>query len=388
VGLGRVAIFLTVLTAVVALFSAYIGWRLIPASWSPGARTAAWVGIAVLVVAQPLSFVLRFTGKEPGALGDALSWVAYTAMGLFALTLTFTILRDLGWLGVRVAGGLPVDPARREMLFDVTSGAVLAVAAGALGVGFARAVAKPTVVDVTVPIKDLPQALAGFTIAQISDIHIGPTIKRGFLEEVVAAVNGLNADLVAVTGDLVDGSVDELRDQTAPLADLKARHGAWFITGNHEYYSGALAWLAEVRRLGLKTLVDEHQVIEHDGEKIVVAGVTDYSSAGMVPEHASDPHKAAAGAPVDALRILLAHQPRSAYEAEKAGFHLQLSGHTHGGQFFPGTLLVRLAQPFVEGLHQLGGMWVYTNRGTGYWGPPIRHTSVTSEVTRLTLVRA
>ena len=384
-GLGRLVLFLGILTTLVAGLAWYAGWRLIPAGWPPAARGAAWGFVGAVVVVQPLAFALRIaTGKER----EILSWAAYVAMGFLLLTVTFTLLRDLGWLGARVAGFLPVDAERRRALLEMTNVGVLALAGGAFAVGVVRATARPTVVTINVPIVGLAPALDGFTIAQISDIHMGPTIKRAFLEDVVATVNALDADLVAVTGDVVDGSVAELRDQTAPLADLKARHGAWFITGNHEYYSGALEWIDEMKRLGMTALIDEHRVIDHDGAAMVVAGVTDHSAPSMIPAHTSDPHKAVAGAPVDAFKLLLAHQPRSAYAAQKAGFQLQLTGHTHGGQFFPGTLLVRLVQPFVEGLHQLEGMWVYTNRGTGYWGPPLRHTSITSEVTKLVLVKA
>lgn len=386
--MGRMLVFLLVMTSVVLALSSYIGLRLIPSSWSASGRAAAWAAIVALVLVQPLAFIVRFVWHKPVG-GDLLSWIAFVAMGLFALTLTFTLMRDAGWLAVRVGGGLPEDPERRRALFDMSSWAVLGLSGAAFGIGLQRALSRPTVVDVTVPIRGLPAALEGFRIAQISDIHIGPTIKRGFIESVVETVNGLGADLVAITGDLVDGSVRELGEHAAPLAGLKARHGAWFVTGNHEYYSGAHEWLVELERLGLRTLVNAHRVLEHDGERIVVGGVTDYTAASIVPEHATDPHKAIAGAPADAaLRLLLAHQPRSAYEAAKAGFDLQLSGHTHGGQFFPGTLLVRLVQPFVEGLHRLDAMWVYTNRGTGYWGPPLRTTKAPSEVTRLTLVRA
>jgi uncharacterized protein len=381
-------VFLFVMTSVVLAFSAYIGFRLIPPSWPGTGRAAAWVAILVLVLIQPTAFIVRFVWNRPAG-GDLLTWVAFVAMGLFALTLTYTVMRDLGWLGFHLGGGLPADPERRRALFDTTSWVVLGFAGGTFGLGLVRALARPTVVDVTVPVAGLPPALEGFRIAQISDVHIGPTIKRGFIEAVVETVNALEADLVAVTGDLVDGSVEQLREHAAPLAGLRARHGAWFVTGNHEYYSGALPWIAECERLGMKALVNAHQVIEHDGEKIVVGGVSDYTAASILPEHASDPKKAMAGAPADAaFKLLLAHQPRSAYEAEKAGFDLQLSGHTHGGQFFPGTLLVRLVQPFVEGLHRLGSMWVYTNRGTGYWGPPVRTTKAPSEVTNIRLVRA
>lgn len=381
-------IFLTVMTVVVGALAIYVGMRLIPAGWSTTARSWAWVAVAALVLVQPLSFLTRFVLHKE-AVGDALSWLAYLAMGALVLLLAFTFLRDVGWLAGRLTRVLPAEPERRRALLDLTNLGVIALSTGTFGVGLARALARPTVVDVAVPITGLPQALDGFVIAQVSDIHIGPTLKRPFLETVVAQVNELNADLVAVTGDLVDGSVAELGRHTDVLGGLTARHGAWFVTGNHEYYSGVEEWVAEVRRLGLTVLIDEHRVIHHEGHAIVVGGVADYTAAGMVPAHVSDPHAAMRGAPADAaFKLLLAHQPRSAFEAAKAGFQLQLSGHTHGGQVFPGNLLIHLVQPFAAGLHVHEGMHIYTNCGTGWWGPPLRTTRTPSEITRLTLRRA
>jgi len=249
----------------------------------------------------------------------------------------------------------------------------------------ARRVAAVRHVDVR--LAGLPTALEGFTIAQITDIHVGPTIKHQFVRGIVDRVNHLKADMVAITGDLVDGSVADLAPHTAPLADLRSRHGTYFVTGNHEYYSGARAWIDEMRRLGTCVLLNEHVVIEHDGATIAIAGVTDYSAHHFNPEHRSDPHGALAGVPDGAVKLLLAHQPRSAHRAEDAGFDLQLSGHTHGGQFWPWNHFVRMQQPFTAGLHRLGLMWIYISRGTGYWGPPMRF-GAPSEITRIRLMRA
>ncbi len=381
-------LFLAVMTTVVGSLAFYVGLRLIPAGWSSTARAWAWAAVAALVLVQPLSFIVRFVLHRE-AVGDVLSWLAYLAMGALVVVLAFTFLRDVGWLAGRLTRVVPAEPERRQALLELTNLGVLALSTGTFGVGLVRALARPTVVDVTVPVRDLPRALDGFVIAQISDIHIGPTLKRPFLETVVAQVNELKADLVAVTGDLVDGSVAELGRHTEVLARLSARHGAWFVTGNHEYYSGVEEWVAEVRRLGLTVLVDEHRVIDHDGARVVVGGVADYTAAATVPAHKSDPHAAMRGAPVDAaFKLLLAHQPRSAFEAAKAGFQLQLSGHTHGGQLFPGNVLIHLVQPFAAGLHLHEGMHIYTNTGTGWWGPPLRTTRTPSEITRLTLRRA
>jgi predicted MPP superfamily phosphohydrolase len=162
----------------------------------------------------------------------------------------------------------------------------------------------------------------------------------------------------------------------------------FFVTGNHEYYSGAEQWIAEVRRLGLRVLMNEHVIRRRGRATLMIAGVTDYTAQHFNPAHKSDPHLAAAGAPDGvAVRVLLAHQPRSAPAAADAGFDLQLSGHTHGGQFFPWNLFVPLQQPFVAGLNRVRSLWVYTSRGTGYWGPPKRF-GAPSEITLVRLVQA
>jgi predicted MPP superfamily phosphohydrolase len=265
-------------------------------------------------------------------------------------------------------------------------------------IGFFNARRTASVVRVDVPIRDLPEGLEGFTIAQLSDIHVGATIRRGYIQRIVDAVNRLGADMVAITGDLVDGTVAELREHVAPLAGLRARHGTFVVTGNHEYYAGAHAWIDELRRLGLRVLLNEHVVLQTRNVKgaqtdeealdsaLVVAGVTDYTAVHFDAAHASDPLRALHGAPpLVRTRLLLAHQPRSAPAAAEAGYQLQLSGHTHGGQFFPWNLFVPLQQPFTAGLHRLREMWVYTSRGTGYWGPPKRF-GAPSEITLLRLV--
>ena len=254
-------------------------------------------------------------------------------------------------------------------------------------VGFLNARRRAAVLTVEIPIADLPELLHGFSIVQITDIHVGATIKNGYVSRIVEAVNELDADMIAVTGDLVDGSVARLARHTEPLGRLTARYGVFFVTGNHEYYSGAHAWIAELRRLGMSVLLNEHVVLEHFGESVVVAGVTDLSAHHFDPAHRSDPVAAIAGAPVQSVKLLLAHQPRSALAAAQAGFHLQLSGHTHGGQFFPWNLVVKLFEPFTAGLHRHDGLWLYVSRGTGYWGPPKRF-GAPSEITHLKLVRA
>lgn len=366
--------------ALLALLHAYIGWRILPDMAVPAAVQilgGVWLFVSfALIPAGLLSHAIR---RQP--LADRVAWAGLLALGMFSSLLVLTFFRDLA-LGAAVLLGLySAEVARWSAL------AVPLLAGLMTLVGFLNARRVASVVDVEVPIPGLPDALHGFTIAQISDIHVGPTIKRGYLDAIVDAVNAINADLIAVTGDLVDGSVRRLAPHTAPLSRLRARHGAYFVTGNHDYYSNAHEWIPEVRRLGLKVLLNEHVVLRHEDAMLLVAGVTDYTAHFFDESHRSDPHAALAGAPEDvAVKVLLAHQPRSAVAAADAGFDLQLSGHTHGGQFFPWNFFVPMQQPYVAGLNRLRGLWVYTSRGTGYWGPPKRF-GAPSEITRVRLVR-
>lgn len=370
----------TVVLAILASLHAYIGWRILPALPVPlpiQVLGALWlVASLVLIPASMMSRGMR----QP--LADRVAWAGFLALGLFSSLFVLTLLRDVMLAGALLLGAYSESLVR-------ASGIAVPLLAGLVALaGFFNARRVARVVEVDVPISGLPAALHGFTIAQISDIHVGPTIKHGYLNRIVDAVNALQADAVAVTGDLVDGAVRHLAPHTAPLARLRARHGAFFVTGNHEYYSGAHAWIEEVRRLGLQVLMNEHVVLEHDGAALLLAGVTDYTAHHFDPSHRSDPQKALHGAPVHvAVKILLAHQPRTAPAAAAAGFDLQLSGHTHGGQFFPWNFFVPMQQPWVAGLKRLENLWVYISRGTGYWGPPKRF-GAPSEITRVRLVSA
>ena len=386
------------LVFIVALLHAFVGFRLVPELPAPW----GWVlglGLVLSVVLMPLGLMGSRVLRQPWA--DRVSWVGLLLMGLFSSLFVLTALRDVLLLAAwgLAALGIAVPLLGYASLRTLTGQVTPLLALVVTLLGFLNARRTPAVVRVDVPIAGLPGALHGFTLAQISDIHVGPTIKQGFLQRIVARVNTLGADMVAITGDLVDGKVAELAGHVAPLAGLQSRHGTFFVTGNHEYYSGAHAWVAELRRLGLTVLMNEHVVLYHGGllgsdtnnptiAPLVLAGVTDFSAHHFDPSHRSDPALALQGAPASALvRVLLAHQPRSAAAASSAGFDLQLSGHTHGGQFWPWNLFVPLQQPFTAGLNKLQNLWVYTSRGTGYWGPPKRF-GAPSEITLLRLVAA
>jgi predicted MPP superfamily phosphohydrolase len=257
-------------------------------------------------------------------------------------------------------------PSRRLFVSRVVAGAAAAAAVGTVGYGTYGVLRGPKVKRVTVPLAKLPRAAHGFRIAVVSDIHLGPVLGRGFAQTVVDTINSTQPDLVAVVGDLVDGSVKDLGPAAAPLAQLKARHGAYFVTGNHEYFSGAEQWVAEVRRLGLIPLENARTELPH----FDLAGVNDVAGE----DEGQGPDYARALGDRDRTRacVLLAHQPVQIHDAVDHGVDLQLSGHTHGGQLWPGNLIAGAANPTLAGLERYGDTQLYVSRGAGAWGPPTR----------------
>jgi predicted MPP superfamily phosphohydrolase len=259
---------------------------------------------------------------------------------------------------------------------------------GSLVLGLVTALRPAAVRRVEVPIPDLPEGLDGFRIVQISDLHLGPLVRRSLVDRLPATVRSLEPDLVAVTGDLVDGSPDgDVRAKVERLGALRAAHGVCFVTGNHEYYSGVVPWLEVIRGLGWRVLHNEHVLLEHRGARLAVAGMPDptartHPAGGPGPSLA----KALAGVPGDAFPILLFHPPIGTAAAERAGVRLQLSGHTHGGQYFPWSLVIPHLYNHPRGLGRQGRLWIYTSVGTGFWGPPNRFL-VPPELTLLTLKR-
>ncbi|MFE0371794.1 metallophosphoesterase [Streptomyces tendae] len=257
-------------------------------------------------------------------------------------------------------------PSRRLFVSRVVAGAAAAAAVGTVGYGTYGVLNGPSVKRVTVPLARLPRAAHGFRIAVVSDIHLGPVLGRGFAQKVVDTINSTQPDLIAVVGDLVDGSVKDLGPAAAPLARLKARHGAYFVTGNHEYFSGAEQWVAEVRRLGLIPLENARTELPH----FDLAGVNDV--AGEDEGQGPDYDRALGDRDRSRACVLLAHQPVQIHDAVDHGVDLQLSGHTHGGQLWPGNLIAGAANPTLAGLERYGDTQLYVSRGAGAWGPPTR----------------
>lgn len=371
----------------------YIGHRLIHQTrmkdeW----RKYAWSLVGIHAVLAPIAFFWR-RAKPEGVIYETLNLLTYLGMGFIVTLLVYLLVKDLFHLFVRASDRLrehepsPPDQDRRNLLAGSFNLAAFAGAGVSSAVGYKNAVKPPKLEEIEIPIEGLPAALEGFTIVQISDVHIGPTLKPDFLDAIVDRVNELDADAVAITGDLVDGYVHDLGPKLTALDRLQAREGVFFVTGNHEYYWDGPAWARFVASKGIHVLLNDHHLIEKDGARLLVGGVTDYRAARQVEEHASDPFKAIEGAPDHDFSLLLAHQPTSVYEAKKAGWDMQLSGHTHGGQFFPWNVFVGLYHEFSAGLDRLDDMWIYVSRGAGYWGPPNR-LGAPSEITRIKLRRS
>ncbi len=396
----RTILFLAIFSTFVTGVATYLTWQLfgktaLRRSW----KLAIGATVVAIFFTTPVTILLRSAGIENVAV-DGVVWTGYLGLGFLSFIFTFLVIRDVLLLPVFFLRMLrlvrrrrpknnpvvvPENPLRRGFMVNGVNYGMMAAAGTLTLYGLAQAKRIPAVKRVTISVADLPSDLIGFRIVQITDIHVSPTIRRPFVEEIVRVVNGLGADMVALTGDLVDGTVPQLARDVAPLADLKSNLGNFFVTGNHEYYSGVLPWVKKIGALGFTVLLNEHRVLSRGRGRLLVGGVTDYRGGYFLPSHRSDPEKAAAGALPADMKILLAHQPKSVSGASRAGFDLQISGHTHGGQFYPWNFFIGLNQPFIKGLHQFRDTQIYVSRGTGYWGPPVR-VGAPSEITLLTLV--
>jgi predicted MPP superfamily phosphohydrolase len=325
--------------------------------------------------------VLYWTGTrddEESWLDQAAHQASYLSMAWVSFLLVLTLVRDLALLATAV---LPLEPVH-AVVTDAGVPAVLVGSLLALALGALTALRGPRVAEVEVRIEGLHSDLEGLRIVQLSDLHVGRTIRRTYVERAVERARSLAPDLYALTGDMVDGPVERLAPHVAPLAALAEGGRAFFVLGNHDCYSGAPAWIAHFREMGMRVLLNEHAVLRKGGATLVIGGVVDAAYRTRRPEISLEE------APRADFRLLLAHNPKLAPLGAHAGFELQLSGHTHAGQFFPWTLAVRLVHtPHVAGLSREGGMWVYVSAGTGTWGPPVR-LGTSPEITLVKLVRA
>jgi predicted MPP superfamily phosphohydrolase len=380
------ALFFSVMLTLVGAVHYYLWARLVrdtvlPLPW----QRALTAGIAAMYVLVPLSFFLRRSGV-PFAV--PIIWAASVWLGLLLLFLVVLVAGDLARgalaLGAKLASAPPADPERRLALARLFGLFVVGLTSALAAVAVRSGLSRVALREVNVRLRRLPKKLDGLTIVQLTDVHVGQTIGRAFIEDIVARTNALEPDVIAITGDLVDGSVEELREAVAPLARLKARYGVYFVTGNHEYYSGAPEWCEEVGRLGIRVLRNERVSIGDAAESFDLAGIDDAHAHQFGGGHGADLARAVEGRDTGRELVLLAHQPRAVFEAVEHGVGLQLSGHTHGGQIWPWNYAVRLQQPVVAGLARFGETQVYVSSGTGYWGPPMR-LGAPAEITRVTL---
>ncbi|WP_199439878.1 metallophosphoesterase [Umezawaea beigongshangensis] len=352
-------------------------WTLVAAAdWPRPVAVAGTVVFACAFLAFP---VLMITGHG-GRATDRAANVADALLGGIWVLFSWSVLGVVLRLVLLAAG---VDDPLRSRAVAL---AVLAVAVVLVAVGHAEAMRLPRTRAVDVVLPRLGPGLDGLRVVVLADTHFGPIDRTRWSRRVVDAVNALEADVVCHAGDLADGSVERRRGQVDPLGDVRAAEARLYITGNHEYYSDAPGWLAHMASLGWDTLHNRHRVVERGGDRLVLAGVDDPTgtSSGLAG-HGTDLTAALAGTDPDVPVLLLAHQPRQVALAAAAGVDLQISGHTHGGQIWPFHLLVRLEQPSVSGLSRHGERTqLYTSRGTGFWGPPLR-VFAPSEITVLTL---
>jgi predicted MPP superfamily phosphohydrolase len=377
-------IFLVVLLASAFLASThyYVARRLILDSGMPDPwRTA----LLVLVFGLGATLILQPIGERQlqPPLSRAIAWTASLWMGLAFLLLAQLFLTEpLLWLAGCVAG--PATPGPGGALAAPRAALVTAVALLAGGVGLRSALRPPSLERLEVELARWPRELDGFRVVQVSDTHIGPILGRRFAEHVVARVNALDADLVALTGDLVDGAVHRLAPEVAPFARLRARHGVFFVTGNHDHLSGAGAWCARVQELGIRVLRNERVEIRKGSAVFDLLGVDDHHGRLISREGGEDLEAALEGRDPGRPALLLAHDPSTFKRASGLGIDLQLSGHTHAGQLWPFGYLVRLAIPFVAGRYRRGAAQLYVSRGTGFWGPAMR-LRAPAEITEIVL---
>jgi predicted MPP superfamily phosphohydrolase len=358
-------LFLAVALSLVGGMHYYIWVRLVrdthlPQTWS----RALTVTIVALAIAMPATVLVA--RLLPSAIVRPAIWIAFVWMGVGFLLVAFLGIADAGRLAAfavsRLRGSSDADPARRLLLARSLAAGVGGIVAGLSAAGVRSALAGIQVKELEVKLRGLPRELAGFRLVQISDVHVGPLLRKDWVAHVVSQIRALSPDLVAITGDLVDGRVHELRDHVAPLATLSPRHGVYFVTGNHEYYSGVEDWYAHLPKLGVRPLRNERVEV---APGLDLAGIED-------PTGDPDLEAALDGRDPARALVLLAHQPRQFAQAASHGVPLTLSGHTHGGQIWPFSWLVALAQPYLAGLHRRGESLLYVSRGTGFWGPPMR----------------
>ena len=375
--------FLSVAFLILGAGHYYVARRLVldlgvPSPWREGAFLVL-AALLVLLILQPLLH------RRESRRGRTMAVVVYGWCGVWFMLVSWLGISDLLlWLfRAPLAMALPGDGVAPEVLSRYRALAVAALVAVLSAMAVKNAFRPPELTRVSLTLARWPRALDGFRIAQISDLHIGPILGRAFAATLTERANGARPDLTVITGDLADGDPHHLRDEVAPLRDLRAPHGVFFVTGNHDHYSDDMRWCGALEAMGIRTLRNERVAIGTGGEGFDLAGVDDHNE-GLNGGDREAHRMALAGRNPERPVVLLAHDPMSTPLAVEHGVDLQLSGHTHGGQLWPFRYLVRLSTPFVAGLFRRGETAIYVNRGAGFWGPPMR-LGAPAEITLITL---
>ena len=381
--------FLTVVLLIMGSVHGYLFQRLVVGTAVPGpwSTLLAWA-LAAAVLSIPLSFVA--SRKLDRKVARFFVVPVYLWMGFvfqtFFLVLALDLLRLVGTLALRLAGlGTIFSDADAALLaWQIAGGAATGVTLLATVFAIWWGLTRLAVRQVEVALPNLPPALDGFTILHLSDLHLDLIHGREWLEGIVVRANAQGADLIAITGDLAEGSVAQFSGDAEPIRNLSAPHGVFFVTGNHEYFHDLDGWLAFLRDRRIRVLRNERVSIGTGSAEFDLAGVDDHDGIRLAQGHGPELKKALDGRDPDRALVLLAHQPRIIQEADEEGVGLVLSGHTHGGQIWPFSYLVYLSQPYVRGLIRHGGTSLYISSGTGFWGPPMR-LGTTAEMAVLTL---
>ncbi len=391
--LWRSLVFILVASGLLALAHVYVYRRLVrDTTRSAKLRRAGIAGAVMVMVVFVFTRLLLFKAPAPWFVPlSALLWLwigfaTYLLLSLGSADAVRAIRHLLGRMKRRSeARADPVSEERRLFVSRAVAGGALVVSGGLTSYGFWRAFEPAEISEISIRLPNLPRALDGLTIVQLTDIHISSLIRRKFMEELVHRCNALKPDLVAITGDLVDGTVDALGEAVATLRDLKSRYGTYFVTGNHDYYSGDKQWAAALTRMDMNVLRNRYVRIGDAGASLDLVGVDDWGARTRGGGGGYDLERAIAGRDPSRAAVLLAHEPANFETAALKGMGLQLSGHTHGGQLFPGTVLVRLRWPYCAGLYSHGPGKLYVSRGVGFWGPPLRVGSA-PEIVKVTLL--
>ncbi len=377
--------FFVIFSAVLFLLYLYTGWKFIyPNSHSLLANIGFWL-LFLFLYLLPISTSLLRINRIEGEYIDYFAWVSYLSLGICSILFFIFLGMDILTISTKIA---PIenkfDPNRKAFL-GLSLKTMLAGFGGIFSIyGIVNGLRVPEIITQKISFNKLPSGLKDFKIAHITDLHVGSQIKAEMVQSVVDKINSMNPDIVVFTGDAADGSVENYGKEMEPLKNIKSKYGNYFVTGNHEYYSDLKGWLNKLSEVGFKILTNESKQIQVEDSTLLVTGIPDRTAKYYVKSHKTNVKKALNGYESSDFKLLLAHQPKDIEHAIKFGYDLQLSGHTHGGQYIPFSFLVSLAHPFLKGLHQKDGTQIYINQGTGFWGPSIRIGTV-PEITEIIL---